>query len=414
MKTAKRLLFFLLFGGILALTPISHASADSGRYFIKTTNGFWKNALGVRHEFDNGFTADLSDFDVHFAQVFGIETESVGVLHILPALESAQLSDKIATPPASPKIGGVKILKKGVRHIPTEQISWGIKMIYDNPAISSTSGGFDVKVAVLDTGVNFAHPDLVSRMAQCKDFTNLRFPVLDNKCDDKNGHGTHVAGIVAADSGKDHLGIYGVAPAAKILGYKVCDANGSCYADDIAAGLRRAVDEGANIINMSFGTDKDIPTIHDAVNYAFSKGVLMVAAAGNDGPFTDSIDYPGAYSSVIAVSALDKAFVVTDWSSRGINSQTVQYVVENRDIEFAAPGKGIESTWNNGGYAILSGTSMASPFVAGLAAKYWQSTASSSADATRDLLHSLATDIAPIGDDNISGFGLPQVKFITP
>jgi subtilisin len=164
---------------------------------------------------------------------------------------------------------------------------------------------------------------------------------------------------------------------------------------------------------MSFGTDKDFSLIRDAVSYVFSKGTLMVAAAGNDGPFPDSIDYPGAYASVIAVGAINQSLAVTDWSSRGINLSTEPGVINERDIEFAAPGEYIESTWNNGSYVILSGTSMASPFVAGLAAKFWQFSPVGDVkpfQATRDFLRSLAVDLFPADEDNDSGFGLPQVK----
>ncbi|MEK7154427.1 MAG: S8 family serine peptidase, partial [Patescibacteria group bacterium] len=300
--------------------------------------------------------------------------------------------------------------KGTARYVPSDQTPWGIETIYDSPNIASASGGLGVNVVVLDTGVNVNHPDLKGRIGQCKDFTSARYPVVDNKCEDKNGHGTHVAGIIAADAGADKLGIYGVAPAAKIFAYKVCGANGSCYADDIAVGLKTAVEHGANVVNMSFGTDKNVSLIKNAVNDAWSKGVLLVAAAGNDGPFPDSIDYPGAYASVVAVGAINKSLNVTDWSSRGINSLTDPEVINDRDIEFAAPGDSIESTWNNGGYVVLSGTSMASPFVAGLAAKYWQSAAENKAQTTREFLWKLVKDILPDGQDNYSGLGLPQVK----
>jgi subtilisin len=426
MSITKKLCFCLLFVGIFAFVPFADASAEGGRYFVKSTKGFWKNSLGVRHSFENGFSTDLSDFQIRFAKLFGVEIEPVAILQILPdddvaldkdSVEPTETLETASTPtpaPGSTKIptsGVIKGPKGAIRYVPSDQTPWGIETVYDEPAVASTSGGLGVNVAVLDTGVNAGHPDLKGRVAQCKDFTNLRSPVLDKKCEDKNGHGTHVAGIIAADAGADDLGIYGVAPSAKIFAYKVCGANGACYADDIAMGLRTAADAGANIVNMSFGTDKDVPLVRDAINYVSSKGVLAVAAVGNDGPFPDSIDYPAAYSSVVAVGAVNKSLKVTDWSSRGINLLTTPNTVDDRDIEFAAPGESIESTWNNAGYVILSGTSMASPFVAGLAAKYWQTSLVkdvTSAQATRDFLHSLASDILPLGEDNYSGFGLPQ------
>jgi subtilisin len=418
MKTYKKLCFCLLLVGTFAFMPLAGASADGGRYFVKSTKGFWKTAFGARHIFDNGFSADLSDVQVRLARIFGVEVEPVPILQILPAGEPAETPSEDsgrqpAPTPTPTKIPTSKItkgLKGTVRYLPSDQTPWGIETIYNSPEIASTSGGLDVNVAVLDTGVNVNHPDLKSRIAQCKDFTNPRYPVIDGKCDDKNGHGTHVAGIIAADAGADKKGLYGVAPSAKIFAYKVCDANGSCYADDIAVGLRTAVNQGANVVNMSFGTDKDISLIRNAVDYAASNGgALLVAAAGNDGPFPDSIDYPAAYASVIAVGAINEKLEVPDWSSRGTNSSTEPGVINDRDIEFAAPGEYIESTWNNGGYVVLSGTSMASPFVAGLAAKYWQSDAENAAKTTREFLRLLADDLLPAGEDDYSGFGLPQV-----
>lgn len=419
MKTTKKLAFCLLLGSFLIFLPFANASADSSRYFVKSTKGFWKNALGVRHSFDNGFTTDASDFQLRLAKVFGVEIEPVGILQILPddqLLQSTVAPAETVVPsalPAKTKTPESVIRGRGgsvLRYLPSDQTPWGIETVYNNPNVLFTSGGKGAKVLVLDTGVATSHPDLAQRISQCKDFTHPKFAVVDGKCDDKNGHGTHVAGIIAADSGADKKGIFGVAPEASIYAYKVCGANGSCYADDIAAGLIMAADEGVNIVNMSFGSDVESPLIRDAINYASSKGVLLVAAAGNDGPFPESIDYPAAYASVIAVGAINQSLIVTDWSSRGVNSTTTPFVVEEKDIEFALPGEYVESTWSNGGYAIRSGTSMASPFAVGLAAKYWQASAPDPLSATRTFLHSLATDLLPVGDDNASGFGLPQVK----
>lgn len=423
MNTSKKLAFGLLLGVFLVFLPSAHAYAD-GRYLVKSTKGFWKNAFGVRHMFDNGFSSDLSDFQVRLAKMFGVSIEPVVVLQILPEELAASPSpgaavndivpatDEKQAPDANPAVRGVTVKGKPVpvRSEPSDQTPWGIEIIYNDAGIVSTSGGVGVNVAILDTGIYSNHPDFFGRIAQCKDFTSPRTPVVNGKCDDKNGHGTHVAGVIAANAGEDGKGIYGVAPEANLFAYKVCGNNGLCYSDDIAAALRLAADQGANVVNMSLGSDQESGLIRDAISYAVSKGVLTVAAAGNDGPFPDSIDYPGANASVVAVGAINKLLNVTDWSSRGINLTTTPWVVENRDIELVAPGEYIESTYNNGGYAILSGTSMASPFVAGLAAKYWQFEALDPLSATRDMLHSLASDLLPFGDDGASGFGLPQVK----
>lgn len=424
MSASKKLGLAFVLAAFLAVLPCSNARADEGRYLVKTSRSFWKNALNSRNSFDDGFTADLSDFQVRFAKIWGLEIEPVKILQILPRNQSIA---GIATAEFSPPLINKNDLgpgtsgnsqfnakaKKVVRATPSDQTPWGIETIYNDPIIAKTSGGDNVKVAVLDTGVLVSHPDLKNRIAQCKDFTAARFPVIDGKCEDKNGHGTHVAGIIAADAGSDGKGIYGVAPAAQLFIYKVCGANGLCYADDIAVALRLAADQGVNVANMSFGSDSESGLIRDAVNYASSKGVLPVAAAGNDGPFEASIDYPSAQAETVAVGALNQNKNVTEWSSRGINTTTMPYVVEEKDIEFAAPGENIESTWNNNGYVILSGTSMASPFVAGLAAKYWQTAAENPAQATRSFLHNLALDLLPVGDDNSSGFGLPRLP-VTP
>jgi len=405
MNNSKKLVFSTLFVGFLVVFPTAFASAETGRYFIKTNKSFWKNAIGVRQSFGNGFTADLSDFQVKLNQMMGLQIEPVRIYQILGSETLTTAVEKQVTveKPVQAKSA------KPTRPIPTDQTPWGIETIYGDPAIASTSGGDGILIAVLDTGIT-AHPDLKNKIQQCKDFTNYKYPVIDSRCEDKNGHGTHVAGIIAADGGADKLGIYGVAPQAKLLVYKVCANDGSCYADDVAVGIRTAVDQGVDIINMSFGGDGDSPLVHDAINYAVSKGVMLVAAAGNDGPFEASIDYPAALSSVIAVGALNQTLQVAEWSSLGINSSSKPFTVEEKDIEFAAPGVNIESTYKNNGYMILSGTSMASPFVAGLAAKFWQADDEKPAAATREYLHSIATDILPVGDDNGSGFGLPQIR----
>ena len=395
MKSVKKLCLLGLFALFLTL-PSSASAVEGNRYLVKTGSQFWKNAFNARHEFSQGFTADLNDWQVRFAKLLGVGIEPVNVLQILPE---------------EPTVKG-KAINKANRLLPSDQTPWGVEYVYKDNYLSRTSGGEGVNVAVLDTGAVTSHPDLKSRILKCKDFTNVRFAMVDDKCEDKNGHGTHVAGIIAADSGADGLGIYGVAPQAFLYAFKVCGNDGSCYADDIAAAAKTAADEGANIINLSLGGDKSSALITEALGYAVSKGLLVVAAAGNDGPYFASIDYPAAQNNVIAIGAFGLNFEIPDWSSRGSNSKTTPYVVEEQDMELAMPGVNIESTWKNGGYAILSGTSMAAPFASGLAAKYWPLFALdlNPAESVRNFLHINALDIDGLGDDDSTGFGFARVQ----
>jgi subtilisin len=400
----KKIAYFLILSLLLGAALPAVAAEDNGRYLVKSKSNFLRKSFTIRHEFDNGFTADLSDFQLRLAKIFGVELEPVRKAYILPAtaVGGAAPHVAVAAEAAAPRAAAK-------RAVPSEQLPWGVKVIYDEPLLEKAVGGAGVNIAVLDTGVLKTHPDLKSRVKDCKDFSSNRAPVVDGKCDDKNGHGTHVAGIIAADAGADAKGIYGVAPEANIFAYKVCSDSGMCWADDISVAIRAAADNGTNIINMSLGSDAESALISDAITYASTKNVLVIAAAGNDGPYVGSIDYPAANPTVIAVGAVNSALDVSEWSSRGINSTTEPYVDEDQDIELAAPGVNVESAWKDGGYAILSGTSMAAPHVSGLAAKLWQKDAENPASATRDLLHQFSTDLQPLGDDDASGWGIPRL-----
>jgi subtilisin len=356
-------------------------------YLIKSNDQGLKNMFGIRHNFDVGFTTFLNEH-----QAAALERAGLGI-------EKVPLYD-ISKPPSGCdpwpdcKNGGGSDATRTV--VPATQIPWGIDKIYrDTQTIPS--GGDGVKVAVLDTGVNKEHFDLKNRIVDCKDFT--KGPKVKNTCQDDNGHGTHVAGTILADGGSDGLGIYGVAPGASLMAYKVCAS--SCWTDDIAKAIDIAGSNDANIISMSLGGDSESSLIRDAINR--NSHVLIIAAAGNDGPADGSIDYPGANANVVAVGAIDSGISVPDWSSRGINNG--DYIISEREVEFGAPGASVYSTWNDGTYNTISGTSMATPHVSGLAAKVWQGTAQD----TRTYLNGLASDIWTAGDDAATGFGLPQI-----
>ena len=398
----KKVGYLLVFSLVLGFAGFAHGASDDTRYLVKSSSNFWKKSFGVRHQFEEGFTTDLTDWQLRVARVFGVELIPVKKLYVLPDLSIVSDSDSVdvkAKPSRTP-----------TRLIPSDQVPWGIEAVYGGKLLSGKpSGGAGVNVAILDTGILKTHPDLKNRIKGCKDFTSAKQPVVDNSCDDKNGHGTHVAGTIAADGGSDGKGIYGVAPEANLLVYKVCGANGSCWSDDIAFAMKTAVLNGANVISMSLGSDSESSLIRDAVSYAVGQNVLVVAAAGNDGPDVGSIDYPGANPNVIAVGAFDVDFGIADWSSRGLNSTTNSESIDYGDIEFAAPGVVIESAGKDGGYVIMSGTSMATPHVSGLAAKEWQKDAPDPDSATRDLLHVFSRDLNPLGEDDDSGFGFPHL-----
>ncbi|MFS0689501.1 S8 family peptidase [Sporosarcina sp. 179-K 8C2 HS] len=308
----------------------------------------------------------------------------------------------------------------------SQSVPWGIKAIYNDSNLTNTTGGSNVKIAVLDTGVNVNHNDLYYNAEQCKDFTQ-REPLVNNSCSDRNGHGTHVAGTALGEGGDDRRGVYGVAPNSKLWAYKVLNNAGSGYADDIANAIRHAADQATAqkvkvVINMSLGSNGESSLITDAVNYAYNHGVLVVAAAGNDGYSPGSIDYPAALPSAIAVANLENqlengTYRVANSSSRGHSSTAGDNIIQTGDVELSAPGTAIFSTWNNGGYATISGTSMATPHVAGLAAKVWAENPSFTNVQLRTNLQNRAKSydilggyFAGTGDDIASGFGFARVR----
>ncbi|OCA85746.1 peptidase S8 [Bacillus sp. FJAT-27225] len=314
-----------------------------------------------------------------------------------------------------------------ITSLPSDRTPWGIQAIYNDPYISATSGGSGIKVAVLDTGVYTNHYDLRGQAEQCKDFTQSSSPIVNGTCTDRNGHGTHVAGTVLADGADDGMGVYGVAPQAKLWAYKVLTDSGSGYSDDIAGAIRHAADQAAAtgskvVINMSLGSSSKDTLIASAVDYAYNRNVLVVAAAGNSGYAANTIGYPGALVNAVAVAALENVqqngtYRVANFSSRGNPNTDGDYVIQEKDIEISAPGAAIESTWYDGNYNTISGTSMATPHVAGLAAKIWSSNYSWTNKQLRTELQRRAKlyDIkggygAATGDDYASGFGFARVK----
>ncbi len=227
---------------------------------------------------------------------------------------------------------------------------WGMVKLQAPEAWDITTGSPNIQVAVLDTGVDLDHPDLAPKIVSSIDFSG------SSSADDVHGHGTHVAGIAAACT-NNGIGVAGVGYDATIMNVKVLADDGTGYLSWIAEGIVWAADNGADVINLSLGGSFGSSTLKDAVNYAWNKGAVVVAAAGNEG--SSSPLYPAYYTNCIAVAATNGIDQKASWSNYG------------DWVDVAAPGVSIISTYIatvNEGYRFFSGTSMASAHVAGLAA----------------------------------------------
>ena len=252
-----------------------------------------------------------------------------------------------------------------------------------------TTGAGDVIVAVVDSGVSLNHPEFAGRLLPGYDFVNN-----DNDPSDDQGHGTHVAGIVAAAMNNDQ-GTTGIAPNVLILPVKVLDVNNLGYWANIAAGITYAVDNDAQVINLSLGGATTSQVLREAVLYAAANGVFVAAAAGNNGVSTPF--YPAYYDETMAVAASD--------------AQDARWALSNYGswVDIAAPGSTIWSTYwisaNPNGYQFMSGTSMAAPHVAGLAALLLSSRPQLASTDMRAIIQQTAADRGDPGRDIYYGWG---------
>ena len=232
---------------------------------------------------------------------------------------------------------------------------WGMSKVEAPLAWDVATASAMTKIAILDTGIDANHGDIKPKVVNEKNFTT-RF-----RANDRNGHGTHVAGIAAAVT-NNSKGVAGLGFNAALMNVKVLGDNGRGSYSWVANGIIWSADNGAKVINMSLGGSSASQTLEEAINYAWSKGVVLVAAAGNDN--TSAPLYPAFYQNVIAAAATDQNDVKASFSNFG------------DWVDVAAPGVDIISTYPRKGwkdrYARMSGTSMSSPHVAGLAALVWE------------------------------------------
>lgn len=265
-----------------------------------------------------------------------------------------------------------------------QAIQWGVNRV-DAPAAWGKSRGAGVKVVVIDTGLDMTHPDLAGNIKG-----GWNAITKSNDFNDDHGHGTHCGGNIAALD--NAVGIVGVAPKADLYGVKVLDANGSGTFDDVIAGMQWAVDNHMEVASMSLGADQGNQALADMVAAMKKGGVTLVAAAGNSG---GAVGFPGGYPEAIAVAASDSNDALADFSSRG------------PEVAVIAPGVNVYSLSKNGGYETMSGTSMATPHVAGLAVLYVSKHKGATPDQVRAALSAASTKLSGVIPEG-QGAGLPD------
>ncbi|WP_423746511.1 S8 family peptidase [Haladaptatus sp. SPP-AMP-3] len=250
-----------------------------------------------------------------------------------------------------------------------ESLPWGVDRIDAEQAQLSGYNGSGADIAILDTGIDPNHPDLYSSLGSGAYFTGTSWY-------DYNGHGTHCAGIAAGVNNSQ--GVVGVAPGATLHSVKVLSDSGSGYNSDIAGGIEYVADQGWDVGSMSLGGPYS-SVVKDACTYAYNRGVFLPAATGNDGCY-DCVGYPAANSECVAVGSTDSYDNLSSFSNTG------------PEVELVAPGSNIYSTYYNDTYTTMSGTSMATPHVAGAAGVLMGELGYSNVDA-RSTLNSTAEDL---------------------
>ena len=270
-----------------------------------------------------------------------------------------------------------------------QEVPWGIERVKAISAHSITKGT-GIKVAILDTGIDMNHEDLKDNYKGGYNVISPGSPPIDG-----HGHGTHVAGTIAARD--NNLGVIGVAPEADLYSIKVLTDDGWGYWSWIVAGIEWCIENNMHVVNMSLGGSRD-PGIEDIFNSAYQHGILLVAAAGNSGAGANTVVWPARYDSVIAVAAVDSADQRAWFSSTG------------PAVELAAPGVGVLSCVPGNNYEIHSGTSMACPHVVGSSALCWSLRTEMSNVDVRKWLQENALDLGSLGRDNSFGYGLVQIE----
>ena len=409
----------------LGLMGNSAMAAGEGLVKVKEKPQTLKQALGKRLTVDRLVTTDQERYIIKFKDEMASETVEVSALKGKGQISSAKVKGKkpfdIASAKSEVRKAGGAIKKELKKHkmVAATMSKSALNKLRKNPNVESievdvrrkpmaqtTPYGYTMvqanqfaqsdttarKVCIIDTGYNLGHPDLPGTNDGVTGQANNS--AVGNWYNDGNGHGTHVAGTIAAYDNNE--GVVGVYPGVDMHIVKIFNDNGQwTYASDLIDAITQCQDAGSNVVNMSLGGGSSSTTERNAMQSFTDAGMLLVAAAGNDGNSAKS--YPASYDAVMSVAAVDS------------NENRASYSQYNDQVEIAAPGSAVQSTYPTNTYASLSGTSMATPHVAGGAALVWSYFPQCSNNQIRSALNATAKDKGSAGRDNFYGYGLMQL-----
>ncbi|MCY8471756.1 S8 family peptidase [Bacillus halotolerans] len=379
MKTTfcKLVVSVTLFFSFLALEPLAHAETSSEKEVIVV----YKNKDGKETVLDSD--AEVEQQYQHLPAV-AVTADPETVKEFKQDPDILYVENNVTFTAADNT--DLKVLSENADTTDNFE-QWNLEPIQVKQAWKEGLTGKNVKIAVIDSGIS-PHDDLsISGGYSAVSYTS--------SYKDDNGHGTHVAGIIGAKH--NGYGIDGIAPEAQIYAVKALDQNGSGDLQGLLKGIDWSIANGMDIVNMSLGTSSDSQILHDAMDKAYEKGVLLVAASGNEGN-GKPVNYPAAYSSVVAVSATNQ------------HNQLAAFSTTGNQVEFSAPGTDITSTYLHQYYATGSGTSQATPHAAAMFALLKQRDPGNTNVQLRALMQKNIVDLGITGRDQQFGYGLIRYK----
>jgi len=363
--------------------------ASEWENFTNVNNNYMEIIIGIDHTKPGSYEQArrfITKNQGKFVNNVSIHGKVIAVVADVPIAKVVAFSESVRAACFSRYIEpNLKFQASFIPNDPYWPQQWGTAKIEADWAWNTTKGDSSILVAVIDTGIDWDHPDLAGNYdASGYDWVNM-----DDDPMDDNGHGTHCTGIIAAMI-NNGMGIAGLAQV-RVMAEKSLDQFGEGYADDLANAIIHATNQGADIISMSWGGLYHSELVYEALKYAYDSGVLLIASAGNEAAYLKV--YPAAYKEVVAVTATDQ------------NDDSASFTNYGDWVEVAAPGVNIYSTVWDDSYTSKSGTSMSAAYVAGVAALIWSQFSNMTRDWVRAQLRYAADDLGDPGFDDYYGYG---------